>query len=177
MGILGRVVLLGALLGLASCSSGERGVQGRRVSGAALTKKPQAARTAKMESLYDADGRLKPSNLSVGWLQIPMGFKAAESSGRLHLFRGKVPLQAVAKFMDARVLTGKIEASARRVHYGSAQPKSLDAKAVRLDISLYANARGDHVELIIEERTSNAGTALTDSQARSLISQQQSRAE
>jgi hypothetical protein len=177
MGILGRIALVAILTGAAGCSGESgRGAQGKRVSGAALAAKPPAARS-KPESLYDAEGRLKPSDHSVGWLAIPVGLKAHEGGGRQHLFSGKVPLKAVAKFLDARVFTSKLEASARRVHYGAAQPKNLDPKAVRLDISLYGNAHGDFVELIIEEHTTNSQGTLTPAEARSLISQQQSRAE
>jgi hypothetical protein len=174
MGIFGRVALSVVICAVLGCSRSDRGVQGRRLPASVVAKpKPAEAR----ESIYDAQGNLKPSSLSVGWLQIPQGLTARPSRDTQHVFSGNVPLKAVTRYLDARVFTSNIRVDASSARYGDGLPKNLDRKALPLDVAVYANPAGTHLELIVREQTTHVGAPMTPAELHNLIQQKQARAE
>jgi hypothetical protein len=176
MGIVGRVTLALAICAAAGCSRSERGVQGRRVPQSVLAAKPKPA-AAKRESIYDAQGNLKASSLSVGWLQIPEGLTARPSRDTQHVFSGRVPLRAVTRYLDACIFTANLQVDATSARYIAGHPKNLDKRALPLDVSVYTNPKGTYLDLIVVERTTNLGTAMTPAELQNLIQQKQARAE
>lgn len=179
MGRIRRIVMVGAAcLGLLACSSrsNERGVTGQRISPKALAPRPE--KPPPLNTPFDAQGQLKPSGTSVGWLEIPMGFSERPSSqGTHHAFVGKLPVQAVTRFLDQRVFTGQVELSGNGVKYVAARPKNLDPKAAAYEIAVYPNREGDTVQLFIDERTVSAAPPLSLDAARALLKEKQARAE
>jgi hypothetical protein len=176
MGFVGRVALALALSAGAACARSERGVQGKRLPASALVVK-STSQSGPREGLYDAQGNLKASSTTVDWLPIPEGFTEHKGRGTQHVFSASVPLKAVTRYMDARAFTGDIQVSPTSVRYGAARPKSLDAHAMPLDVSLYTNGAGNHVDLIIDERPPVVGKPMTADEVRSLLMQKQARAE
>jgi hypothetical protein len=176
MGILGRVALVVLVCAAAGCSRSERGVQGRRLPNSVLAAKPKPAALTR-ESIYDAQGNLKPSSVSVGWLAIPQGLSERPGRDGEHLFRGSVPLKAIARFMDARIFTSDIRVETTSVRYGMSRPKNQDKRAMPLDVAAYANPAGTHVELIIKERPPTVVAPMTTAELKNLLKQKQARAE
>jgi hypothetical protein len=176
MGLVGRVTLVVMLAGAVGCSRSERGVQGRKLPASVLSAKPIPVH--RPESIYDAHGNLKPSATSVGWLEIPMGLTERKARGTQHVFGAdELPLKALTRFLDARVLTADLQVTPSSVRYGRAQPKNQAPQNIALDIALYTNASGSHVDLLIDERPRTVGAPMTAEDLRSLINQKQARAE
>lgn len=178
MGSIRRVIVCAALCALCGCSgrSEGRGVTGKRIAARAVASREKSAQVA-VQTPYDAAGNLKPSELKVGWLEIPMGFRERVSSqGTHHAYVGAMPAAAVIRFFDQRVFTSKVELVGNGVRYGAALPKSQDPNALRLEIAVYPNRRGDQVQIFVDERTANSAP-LSLEDARALLSEKQARAE
>ena len=180
MGRIGRIALLGASLSLGAlghgCSREEPRVT--RVAPKYVPPKPTSRPAAPQLAVpFDADGRLKPSGKTLGWLELPMGLLEKNQHGSHHAYLATVPMQALTKYFDARVFTSKVELSGDSVQYHGAEPKAQRARGMRFDIALYPNRYDGMVRVTIDELPDAVMAPLSVSDAKGLLRQQQQRAE
>jgi hypothetical protein len=185
MGRVGRIA--GTLLVLALCAGGpgcsreKPRAAGTRVAAKYVGTKPfKAASEAVVESPFDAEGRLKPSGARIGWLEIPQGVTLHSSRPGHYFYLGRLPLNALTKFFDARLFTGKVEllAGGTGVRYAAAAAKVAKANDMRFDIQLYASGnKPGEVTVTIDEVPPALTPPISVTDAKSLLRQQQQRAE
>jgi hypothetical protein len=140
----------------------------------AATPAPAAARP---ESPFDAEGRLKSSGKTLGWLDLPLGLIEKNQHGAHHAYLATVPIQALTQYFDARVFTSKVELVGDSVQYHGVQPKGQRARGMRFDIALYPNRYDGMVRVTIDELPDATMAPLSVNDANGLLRQQQQRAE
>jgi hypothetical protein len=138
---------------------------------------PQTAPIA--PSIYDAQGRLKPSGERVDWLEIPMGFRRKEHGYDRHiLFEAQgVSLDKAREFFATRMLTGKVEESLTRQRYVAVMSVAADEAAVRLNVELTLRTFDNSLALDIERLTYGDAKPLPVEEARKVLAREQARAE
>lgn len=146
----------------------------------AARRKPDAqVAAAPVESIYDAQGRLKVGSERVEWLEIPAGFKRSpQAYGRHVLFEGHgVPLEKAREFFAPRMFTGTVEEGPARVFYKAVMPVSADPRAVRLDLRLSERSFDKTLLLDVERLSYDGAKPLSVDEARKVLSREQARAE
>jgi hypothetical protein len=169
--------MLGVLL-LAACGGEKppRGVTRVAPKYAPSKATPQALK-AQADSPFDAEGKLRGSGKTLGWLELPMGLTEQNNHGAHHAYTTPVPMSALTAYFDARVFTGQVELVSGGVHYRGAEPKGGKSRGMRFDIALYPNRYDGRVRMTIDELPAAASAPLSVSDAKGLLRQQQERAE
>ena len=174
MGCFRRVTPL--LFGCLLLACGKRAADESAAAAATVAAKAPAKPA---ESIFDAQGRLKPSAETVEWLQIPQGFRRKPSLDERHLRfdADTLPLDKVRDYLSARTFTSGADEGQARVVYRSAVPLESVPKAVPLDIVVTARPSQRLVVLEIERFSYGDAKPITVDEARRQLAQERAQAE
>lgn len=93
--------------------------------------------------LFDADGKLRVSETSVGALVIPIGFRSVPTPGGARVFEGIVPIEAVHAFYRARLVSSDIVEAGDFLHFARARPTTNQGIATeRFEVTIAQNGQG-----------------------------------
>jgi hypothetical protein len=182
MGRVGRIaatlVVLALCTGVSGCRRDRPRPTSSRVAAKYVGTKPfKRVEQAAAASPFDADGRLKASAGRISWLEIPEGLTLQNSRAGHYLYLGQLPIGALTQFFDARVFTGKVELVAGGVRYGAAAAKVAKANDMRFDIRIGPGSKPGEVSVTIDEVPPALTPPISVTDAKSLLRQQQQRAE
>lgn len=89
---------------------------------------------APRESLFDADGKLLPSERVLGGLTLPRGLENEQQGNNRHLFEAPVPAAKLVQYFGPRLLTGQVEPSGTGASFIAATPLRPTGTAYRMDV-------------------------------------------
>lgn len=99
------------------------------------------------EALFDADGKLLPSERVLAGLTLPRGLENEQSGNNRHLFEAPVPAVKLVQYFGPRLLTGRVE------------PNGTGASFINA-IALRPSGTAYHMDVIITERGSQRSSLI-----------------
>jgi hypothetical protein len=99
---------------------------------------PKADKPAALQ-LYDADGRLLPSDEVVAGLPLPRGLRFRSEQAGTRIYTSYVPLEKLQGYFGPRLITGKVKHGGGAITYVAAVPADARGGVVQLDVRLGAN--------------------------------------
>lgn len=102
---------------------------------------------APRESLFDAEGKLLPSERVLGGLTLPRGLENEQQGNNRHLFEAPVSAAKLVQYFGPRLLTGQVEPSGTGASFIGATPLRPTGTAYRMDV-------------LISERGSNGSSLI-----------------
>jgi hypothetical protein len=104
------------------------------------------------DGLFDADGRLRPSDTKVVGLTLPRGLTplGVEREREHHYIAPAVEVDALIAYLGPRLVTGAVDRVGTGATFRDAVPREVDQGAVRLDVSAHPSRRGGSRLTIIE---------------------------
>ena len=96
------------------------------------------------DSIFDANGNLKPSGEELLGLTLPMGLEPQPSGNpRMHRYWGsEVPVQALMRFFGPRLVTGQVDRIGSGAIYRQAIPRDARGSALKVDVGIHSSPRG-----------------------------------
>ncbi len=117
------------------------------------------------ESVYDAEGILRPSETVVAGLALPMGLERSEalSRDRRHVYHSDEPPLAFLRYFGPRLNTVEVEHEGDVVTYRNAAPQGVRGGVVRLDVTIQpTSARPTMVEIVERPPPLAEGVTITE---------------
>ncbi len=99
------------------------------------------------DPLFDAEGRLLPSNRALGGLTLPRGLTNEQQGNNRHLFEAAVPAIKLVQYFGPRLLTSQVEPSGTGASF-------INAIALRPTGTAY------HMDVLVTERGSHQSSVL-----------------
>ncbi|NIS33485.1 MAG: hypothetical protein GWN07_23425 [Actinobacteria bacterium] len=102
--------------------------------------------------LFDAEGRLRPSDTKVVGLTLPRGLTPLEIERERehHYIAPDVEVDALIAYLGPRLVTGAVDRVGAGATFRDAVPREVDEGAVRLDVSAHPSRRGGSRLTIVE---------------------------
>ncbi len=121
---------------LAACGSGDRDAEGRP-SEVLPEVAVEAAPERVTPSLYDEEGNLRPSDVRVAGLTLPMGLTPNVTEERVHTYLSDVPIARLLRYFGPRLTTGQVEERpGGGATYRAAVPREVTTGAVQMDVTI-----------------------------------------
>ena len=139
------LVVMGVSLVLAGCGGNDASTT-QAVPEDEVVPRPAPIPTAR-ESLFDADGKLLPSERVLAGLTLPRGLENEQSGNNRHLFEAPVPALKLVEYFGPRLLTGQVE------------PNGTGASFINA-IALRPSGTAYHMDVIITERGSHRSSLI-----------------
>jgi len=104
------------------------------------------------DGLFDADGRLRPSDTTVVGLTLPRGLTPMEIERERehHYLAPEVEVEQLIAYLGPRLVTGAVDRVGTGATFREAVPREVDQGAVRLDVSAHPSRRGGSRLTIVE---------------------------
>lgn len=99
------------------------------------------------QSIYDADGKLRPSDRVLGGLTLPMGLENEQQGDHRHLFDAPVPAAKLVQYLAPRLFTGHVEPHGAGASFLGATALRPTGTAYRMDVLV--TARGSHRSTLV----------------------------
>lgn len=102
--------------------------------------------------LFDAEGRLRPSDEKVAGFTLPRGLTPLEIERprEHHFVAPEVEVDALIGYLGPRLVTGAVDRIGGGATFREAVPREVDRGAVRLDVSAHPSPRGGSRLTIVE---------------------------
>ena len=179
--MVGRLSAAMALVCLVACGSSNVASEPQAKKPVANVAAKPVAPAAPAPPPYDGAGNLLPSGEHIAWLELPRGLtvtKVALADHHAFLAHG-VPADRILAFFGARLIANRVEkvsAAGQRLVGGIPPGGSLPKQTI-LDVSVIPGAAGTVSVYIEEHPYVPPAPSFTSDDARSLLKEQQKRAE
>ena len=97
--------------------------------------------------LYDAEGRLLPSERVLGGLTLPRGLENEQQGNHRHIFDARVPAAKLVQYFGPRLFTGQVDPHGQGASFLGATPLRPSGTAYRMDVLV--TARGAHRSALV----------------------------
>jgi hypothetical protein len=136
---LGRVLRTTLSLGLVGVSLGWLGCGGNDAASTEAIPEDEVVprpgpNGSGRQPLFDADGKLLPSERVLGGLTLPRGLENEQSGDQRHLFEVPVPAQKLVQYFGPRLLTGRVEPHGTGASFIGAVALRPSGTAYRMDV-------------------------------------------
>jgi len=114
----------------------------------------RAADAGRSDPRFDAEGSLKPSGRHIGWLELPSGFREQPgSSPSLGTYEADdMPLEAVTRFLEARLSAGRIDHRANGLSFRDAKASHTRLALPAMHVTaLVTDSTARRVRLVVED--------------------------
>jgi hypothetical protein len=129
-------VLIAALAGCSDRRDASREGDERR----ATTKGDEEAQGASTLDpplrVFDAQGRLIPSNEYIAGIRLPRGAELFRADEVTHVYRIRAPIEKVLQYIGPMMITGKVERRGKGAIYRRASVKGAEVNPTKVDVSI-----------------------------------------
>jgi hypothetical protein len=152
MGNLGRVIMVGALLG--ACSKNPQATSEARST--AIPRAKAALDAPEHDPRFDAEGNLRTGSLKIGWFAIPLGFERVPgSTERSGIYEATgISQEQLRRYVDARGQPKQVETMAHGEIYKQVSAGHTQLPLPPVDVTvLVVDARTKRLRLVVDDRT------------------------
>ncbi|MEM8606801.1 MAG: hypothetical protein AAGF92_06830 [Myxococcota bacterium] len=145
------VLLLALAVAVSGCKSDEPEAPAAAPSEPeAMAAPEEEAPEAPRPSMYDANGRLVPSDDYVIGVRLPRGAEPTYQESILHVYRIGAPVERVLEFVAPQLITGSVERRGKGAMYRKASIRGAEISPTKVDV-LISDSRDGSTRITITE--------------------------
>lgn len=150
--------LLTALPLLVGCGGDDDAARSRRMNAPEPTPRQNVGLRgpALLDSFFDPEGNLLPSDQVVAGLTLPQGFELVVDEERRHVYKSDLTVIYAQRYLGPMLITGEVRRVGSGAIFVDAVPRDARGSAVRLDVSVYPRSGGGTRLEIVERLPAGA---------------------
>lgn len=130
------LVLVAATAGCSAKRDPSRGAEGEDPPASADLEAASPSSPNPPLRVFDAQGRLIPSNEYIAGIRLPRGAELSRADEVTHVYRIRAPIEKVLQYIGPMMITGKVERRGKGAIYRGASVKGAEVNPTKVDVSI-----------------------------------------